>query len=107
MKKNSPEQIEKLELEINGEIPEYIKILSYQVIKVRVGSDWEGYKWHAITFDDVVKYLKYESSSLSGVRRLGTILGDWRNIDVLGSNLWDIFARLNDRNECRKVFERV
>ena len=102
-------KIEELELEINGQIPEYIKILNEKVVKIRAGNDWEGYKWHIITIDDVAKYIKYESNNIeSGCRRIGTLVGDWRPIDRLAKLLWNgIFKKLNPDKECRQVLENA
>ena len=109
MKRIPKEKVEELELEVNGQIPEYIKILNEKVVKVRAGSDWEGYKWHIITIDDVARYIKHESGNiLNGCRRLGTIIGDWRPINELAKLLWNgIFTKLNPEQECRRALENA
>ena len=106
MKKDSPEQFEKLELEINGEIPEYIRILSNKVVKVRAGSDWQGFRWHTITLYDAIKYIRFESNSLSGYRQIGDLGGDWRQIDFLAQLIWNnVFSRLNSKADCEKALK--
>ena len=107
-KKISKEEIEELENKVNGDLPEYIKILTPTLVKVRAGSDWEGYEWHTLTIQDVAKYIRYESGNLSGIRTLGSIIGDWRPIDNLAQIIWNgIFTKLNSEKVCRKVLETI
>ena len=93
MTKEEKEKIEQLELEVNGDLPEYIKILSPKVIKVRC-SNWESSEWYVFTPEDIKRYYQGEVNSLSGLRTLGSLSGDWRPINNLAENLKELFIEL-------------
>ena len=85
------------------EVPEYFKKITREKIVIRAGSDWEGYKDHTITIEDVVAYYATQAGNLlSGCRQLGTIVGDWRNIDYLAKECLQIFKHLN-REKLRRI----
>lgn len=68
-----------------GEIPNGIVRAGKSYIKVRVSDPVTGKaKVHRITPQDVEAYYDTEAGNLtSGGRKLGSIIGDWRQIDEL------------------------
>ena len=44
-----------------------------------------------ITREDINNYYKTQSGSMSGLRQLGGISGDWRMIDAIASDVGTIF----------------
>jgi len=89
-----------------GEVPEFLEVKNKSTLIINGGSEWEGYRKHKITIEDVVQYYAVESRNIvSGCRRLGTIIGDWRNIDYLAKMCLEAFKVLNMeklRTECIK-----
>ena len=78
------------------EVPGYFRKITKEKIIVRAGSEWEGYKDHTITIEDVVKYYATQANNIvSGCRQLGTIIGDWRPIDYLAKECLEIFKHIN------------
>lgn len=106
MRKNLKRKIEKLEFEINGQVPEYIKILDKKVVKVGINFEWEGYRWYTITMNDVARYIRY--NEISSLQKIGTAIGDWRLAKRLAKLLWNgIFTKLNSEQECRRTLENA
>lgn len=63
-------------------------------------------KKHKITPHDVIYYYSHDARNLSsGCRRLGKIVGDWRNIDYLAKLCLEIYIVLKDK-ELRKEAKR-
>jgi hypothetical protein len=61
-----------------------VNIIDKDTLEIRAGSGWEGYSWHRITREDVKEYYETQAGNiLSGLRRLGTIVGDWRAIEAI------------------------
>lgn len=78
------------------ELPGYLRKVTKEKIVVRAGSEWEGFKDHTVTLKDVARYYATEANNLlSGCRQLGTITGDWRNIDYLAKECLQIFKHIN------------
>jgi len=51
---------------------------------------------HIVPIGDVAEYYAYEAGNLlSGCRKLGSITGDWRNIDALAKECLEIFKCVN------------
>ncbi len=91
------EQIEKL---YDYEIPDYIEIISPNKIKIKTDQSFlrgTNDNWHIVLFTDIVRYYTYEVHSMSGLRTLGTISGDWRNIDELAEQCIEIFKLINPK----------
>ena len=82
-----------------GELPPWLRIKNRGVLVVSVHGD--GKK--EVTVEDVVRYYAYEASNLlSGVRCLGSICGDWRQIDYLADLCLQVFKVLAI-NKLRKL----
>ncbi len=91
------DQIDKL---FEDQLPEYFEIVNTNKIRVKTDQSFlRGTKdnWHNITFDDILKYFSYEVNSMSGLRQLGTIAGDWRNINDLAEQCIEIFKILKPK----------
>ena len=78
-----------------GEVPEYFKRICKEYVVVLV-SDYRGSEEHKITIEDVVKYYATQAANItSGCRTIGTVTGDWRNIDYLAKESLKIFKVIN------------
>ena len=76
--------------------PEYLRRVTREKVIIRVDGGWEGVDEHIVTMADVAEYYAYEAGNLlSGCRKLGAIVGDWRNIDALAKECLEIFKRVN------------
>ena len=86
----------------NGlEMPSWIKVKNSKTVIVKVDGRHAGE--HKVTVEDVVKYFALESCNLlSGVRRLGGIAGDWRQIDNLAHLCHEIF-KITSIRELRRT----
>ena len=86
----------------NGlEMPSWLKVKNSKTVLIKVGA-WQAGK-HEVTVEDVVKYFAFESCNLlSGVRRLGGIAGDWRQIDNLANLCHEIF-KITSAGELRRT----
>ncbi len=79
----------------DGEIPEYFKRICKEYLVILV-SDYRGSEEHKITIDDVVKYYATQATNIiSGCRTIGTVSGDWRNVDYLAKECLEIFKVIN------------
>jgi hypothetical protein len=89
-----------------GEIPRWMSVKNRRTLIITAGSDWEGYKEHTITIEDVVEYYVSQAGNIvSGCRRLGSIVGDWRPIDNLAKTCLEVFKTINI-DELRRVSKR-
>lgn len=96
----SEQQIEQIEKLYDYEIPEYIEIVSPNKIRIQTDQSFlrgTNDNWHDVNFNDIVRYFSYEVNSMSGLRTLGTISGDWRNIDELAKQCIEIFKIINPK----------
>jgi len=86
----------------NGlEMPDWLKVKNSKTVLVKVDS-WQAGE-HKVTVEDVVKYFAFESCNLfSGIRRLGGIIGDWRQIDNLANLCHEIF-KITSIRELRRT----
>ena len=75
------------------ELPDYVKVIDKNTLEVTV-TDHEGVYKTIITKSDIDEYLKNGVNPLSGVGRLGGIVGDWQPIQDIVEFLWDIFNDL-------------
>jgi len=76
--------------------PEYLRRVTREKVVIKVDGGWEGVGEHIVTIADVAKYYAHEAGNLlSGCRKLGAIVGDWRNIDALAKECLEIFKRVN------------
>jgi hypothetical protein len=95
------DKIEKIEnLYWEHLIPEYLHITN-GVVKINVDG-----KQHSIKAVDVAKYYAYQANSMSGIRKIGSIVGDWRPIDEIASEMLAIFKILSPdrlRREAKKL----
>lgn len=86
----------KFESITGAELPDYIKAKNINVLIVRAGADWKGYKNHNISIADVIYYYYHDARNItSGLRGLGNIKGDWRNIDYLAKECLEVFKVIN------------
>lgn len=77
------------------EVPEYLDIVNKNLVRIKV-SDWQGTRWVELTPEDIVEYYDTQARNItSGVRKLGSELGDWRNIDALAKETLEIFKIIN------------
>jgi len=84
------EKVEKYFLENGIERPEWLKVKNAKTLIIKT-SGWNAGE-HEVTVDDVARYFASDAQNiLSGVRSLGKITGDWRNIDHLAYFCLDIF----------------
>ena len=95
------EKLEKIELQVNGNLPEYIHILSPEVILMETNLESGAPKVYTITAQDIRRYFK-ERRWLAGrdifgnYARLGEFVAPRRKINTLANLLWnEVFARLN------------
>jgi len=80
---------------INEELEEQqvpITILTKNTLLVKTDG-----KNHQITRQDLRNYLRYQVSSMSGFRELGTIQGDWRPINNIAEDVAYVFNKI-DKN---------
>lgn len=78
-----------------------------------MGISMRGYTIHvktgkkgniAITPKDVINYYAFEAQNLSsGIRTLGTINGDWRNIDELAKTCLSIYKVVKRKDLVREA----
>jgi hypothetical protein len=48
-----------------------------------------------VTREEVAHYIKYETGSMSGLRQLGRIQGDWRPIDAIAEDCAWVFNEID------------
>lgn len=78
-----------------GEVPAYLDIVNKNLIKINV-ADWQGEREVEITPEDVIEYYDTQARNItSGVRKLGSEVGDWRNIDALAKESLEVFKIIN------------
>ena len=78
------------------DIPEYFTDIRKAEITVKVDDGWQGVNEHVITPYDVVEYYHKDARNLlSGARSLGTIVGDWRNVDAIANEVLQIYKAIN------------
>jgi len=106
VKKPTEDIWEKLEnLYIDG-VPDYLKIVSKNKIKIRAEA-WEGagLRWITITPKDVINYYRQDNPSgcagMSGARTLGSFTTDWRMVDNMAKESLEVFKIIN-----RKTLEK-
>ena len=76
--------------------PEYLRRVTREKVIIRVDGGWEGVDEHIVIIADVAEYYAHEAGNLlSGCRKLGAIVGDWRNIDALAKECLEIFKCVN------------
>jgi len=87
--------------------PEYLRRVTREKIIIKVNGGWEGVDEHIVTMTDVAGYYAYEAGNIvSGCRKLGAIVGDWRPIDRMAKECLEIFKRVNlegMRRESRRL----
>ena len=94
MKTTRAEQ--KYENMANCELPEYIRAKNINVLVIETGNEWQGKKKHNVSIEDVIHYYFKDARNItSGVRSLGTIVGDWRPVDRLAKECLEIFKIIN------------
>ena len=78
-------------LENGWEWPKWLVVKNPRTLIVTV-NDWQGTQEHEVTIEDIVEYFASEARNiLSGIRKLGNITGDWRQIDELAHFCHEIF----------------
>lgn len=87
--------------------PEYLRRVTREKVIIKVDGGWEGVDEHIVTMADVAEYYAYEAGNIvSGCRKLGAIIGDWRPIDRMAKECLEIFKCINlegMRRESRKL----
>ena len=101
VKKSTEDVWEKLENLYTDGIPDYLKIVSKNRIKIKA-EVWEGAgaKWITITPKDVIDYYRPNrrmgaSELMSGARTLAGFTTDWRMVDNMAKESLEIFKVLN------------
>jgi len=93
----TPNVFEKILDLYGGEIPNYLKIVSKNKIKIRA-EVWEGAgaKWITITPKDVIKYYATQAGNIcSGIRCIAGFCSDWRMVDNMAKEALEIFKTIN------------
>ena len=94
------EQFQELEEMYCDGIPEYINVVSKNIIKIRA-EQWEGagVNWIKITPENVIDYYKQNNpmgcAGMSGCRTLGSFTTDWRMVDNMAKECLEIFKLIN------------
>lgn len=87
--------------------PEYLRHVTREKVTVKVDGGWQGVDEHIVTIADVARYYAYEANNIvSGCRKLGAIVGDWRPVDRIAKECLEIFKCVNlegMRRESRKL----
>ena len=79
-------------VELNG----YFKKTGKTFVVINGGSEWEGCRPHKVTIKELIRYYYKDARNItSGIRTLGTIVGDWRPIDNLASEILAYFKETN------------
>lgn len=79
-----------------GDPPDYLRRVTREKIIIKVDGGWEGVDEHIVTVADVAEYYAHEAGNLlSGCRKLGAIVGDWRPIDRMAKECLAIFKCVN------------
>lgn len=80
--------------QIQEQLPEFIQIKDDETLLV-THSDWQGSRTDEITMKDIIEHYAYEAPSMKTVRRIGSIMGDWRPIRDLAQIILDVFKMIN------------
>jgi len=76
--------------------PEYLRRVTREKVIIKVDGGWQGVDEHTVTIVDVARYYAHEAGNLlSGCRKLGAIVGDWRPVDRLAEECLAIFKCVN------------
>lgn len=95
MTKITHKQFDQIDKLFENQLPEYFEIINENKIKITT-EDWSGSSKHVVTFKDVIDYLS-KRHGFSGMRFLGDVSGDWRQIDDLANQCIKIFEILNPK----------
>jgi len=95
MTKITHKQFDQIDKLFDNQLPEYFEIINENKIKITT-VDWSGSSKHVVTFKDTIDYLS-KRHGFSGMRFLGSVSGDWRQIDDLASQCIQIFEILNPK----------
>lgn len=74
--------------------PPWLTAVNTRRCKVKT-SDWQGSHINHVTLGDVLEYYLRQTSSMSGLRTLGNVNGDWREMDGLASECLSYFKAVN------------
>ena len=89
-KADNKEAIDEIQRDLESEnIPIEIKSTTALIVKA-------GGEAHTITRKDLEGYQK-QTGSQSGYRQLGTIGGDWRQIEAIASDVTFVFNKIDDK----------
>jgi len=73
------------------EWPSWLLVKNSRTLVITVDS-WQRLGEYEVTVEDVVEYFAFKSGNiLSGMRSLGSIVGDWRQIDCLAQFCHEVF----------------
>lgn len=79
------------------DIPPSLKIVDKNTVDIVTAPSWEGMFMHRITRKDVDEYYREQAGNiLSGLRTIGSIVGDWRMIDNIASEIKFIMDRMKE-----------
>jgi hypothetical protein len=70
----------------------FIKIVNKDLLVVRTD---KGVK--KVSRTDLERYINVERGSMSGMRSLGEIQGDWREIDAIASDVSEVFNTMKKK----------
>ena len=89
------EQWEQVDRMFDDNTPEYLDIVSRNLIKITI-SDWQGSKEISVKPKDIIDYYHTDARNItSGIRTLAGHSGDWRPINEMAELLLAIFKIIN------------
>ena len=89
------EQWEQVDRMFDGNTPEYLNIVSRNLIKITI-SDWQGSKEIFVKPKNIIDYYHTNAqNTTSGLRTLAGHSGDWRPINDMTNLLFEIFKIIN------------
>jgi len=97
-------KVEKFFFENCLDYPEWLRVKNSRTLIIRVdGLNPGEYK---VTVEDVIRYFAHDAQNIqSGIRSLGEIRGDWRQIDSLAHFCMEIF-KITAREELRRTAKK-
>jgi len=99
------QQFQKIEEFYDFDVPQYLQVITKYRVRITI-EDFRGSSKHDVTFKNVIDYFS-NGHGFSGLRQLGDVSGDWRQIDELARQCIEIFKILNPEkfmNGSRKIW---
>lgn len=94
-------KVQKYFIENNLEFPEWLRVKNSRTLIIRADGLNPGE--YRVTVEDVIHYFAHDAQNiLSGIRCLGELKGDWRQIDSLAHFCNEIF-KITAPDELRRT----